>query len=240
MGGHGTWTPFHEDVFRSYSWSANICGEKRWILVPPGQTHLFTDRLGNWVHNILDYDQRAFPRLGELKKFEVVQKPGEALFVPSGWWHQVLNVGHTISINHNWSNEFNLQRMYERLAQDLGNVKHALRDVTDMDGFDDHAQLVLRADSGIDYRGFFAFVRHMATRYMKLCAGSPPPAGNWTVDHVDSYFTSPASVRRALEKIDSVLTLLASDPDTPKISGGLATEISCLRSEIKEALLVTH
>ena len=29
-------TGFHADVFRSYSWSANICGEKKWIIFPPG------------------------------------------------------------------------------------------------------------------------------------------------------------------------------------------------------------
>ena len=30
-------TPFHADVFRSFSWSANVCGAKRWILLPPGE-----------------------------------------------------------------------------------------------------------------------------------------------------------------------------------------------------------
>ena len=37
MGPKGTWTPFHADVFRSFSWSANICGRKRWIFFPPGE-----------------------------------------------------------------------------------------------------------------------------------------------------------------------------------------------------------
>ena len=31
-----TRTPFHSDVLRSHSWSANICGSKRWIFFPPG------------------------------------------------------------------------------------------------------------------------------------------------------------------------------------------------------------
>jgi hypothetical protein len=30
------------------------------------------------------------------------QAVGEALFVPSSWWHQVLNLEPTLSINHNW------------------------------------------------------------------------------------------------------------------------------------------
>lgn len=36
MGPTGSWTPFHADVLHSYSWSANICGRKKWIFFPPG------------------------------------------------------------------------------------------------------------------------------------------------------------------------------------------------------------
>lgn len=36
IGPRGTWTPLHADVYCSYSWSANVCGRKRWILFKPG------------------------------------------------------------------------------------------------------------------------------------------------------------------------------------------------------------
>ena len=51
MGGRGTWTPLHYDVFRSYSWSSNIVGAKMWILFPSGDE--------KWLKNIrgeLTYD----------------------------------------------------------------------------------------------------------------------------------------------------------------------------------------
>jgi len=35
VGPKGSWTPLHADVVRSYSWSANVCGRKRWRLLPP-------------------------------------------------------------------------------------------------------------------------------------------------------------------------------------------------------------
>ena len=41
-----TWTPFHADVLRSYSWSTNVVGRKRWKLLPPEYTHLLYDRFG--------------------------------------------------------------------------------------------------------------------------------------------------------------------------------------------------
>ncbi len=42
----GTWTPLHADVLRSYSWSVNVAGSKRWLLLPPRHTHLLFDRFG--------------------------------------------------------------------------------------------------------------------------------------------------------------------------------------------------
>ena len=45
-GVQGTWTPLHADVLRSYSWSTNVAGRKRWLLLPPCHTHLLYDRFG--------------------------------------------------------------------------------------------------------------------------------------------------------------------------------------------------
>ena len=42
----GTWTPLHADVLRSYSWSVNVAGAKRWLLLPPSYTHLLFDTSG--------------------------------------------------------------------------------------------------------------------------------------------------------------------------------------------------
>ncbi|KAJ2723980.1 hypothetical protein GGI07_002267 [Coemansia sp. Benny D115] len=235
MGGNGTWTPFHEDVFRSYSWSANICGRKRWILVPPGQNHLFTDSLGNWVYNLLDYDAAKFPRLTELKTLEIIQYPGETVFVPAGWWHQVSNIGDTISINHNWSNEFGLRFMYERLRGDLANVKYALRDVADMEGFHEHAQLVLKADSGTDYPSFVRFVRVIAQIYIDF-RQNKRSAGAKLLADFDDVFCSPEGTRRALQRILDVAHRLLDDPDTKHIDG-LHKDIKELKEMAESALV---
>ncbi|PIA17280.1 Clavaminate synthase-like protein [Coemansia reversa NRRL 1564] len=228
MGGDGTWTPFHEDVFRSYSWSANICGEKRWTLVPPGQNSLFTDSLGGWVHNLDDYDEQRFPQLRFLKRLEFVQRAGETVFVPSGWWHQVRNVGDTISINHNWANEFNLHFLYARLASDMAAVRHALRDVADMDGFEEQVQLVLRADSGTDYRNFIRFLKYIAGLYMRKIG---EPEGCPELLQFDPYFRTAFSVRRALERIDSVLGILERDEAVLKLND-IESDVAKLRLQI--------
>lgn len=89
-------TPFHADVLRSFSWSANVCGKKRWILVPAGQEKHLQDHLGN-----LPYDVTSCGKTDNRKSYtpmEVVQSVGEVIFVPSGWHHQVFNMVRTMTL----------------------------------------------------------------------------------------------------------------------------------------------
>nr|KAF6348892.1 jumonji domain containing 4 [Myotis myotis] len=89
------WSPFHADIFRSFSWSVNICGRKKWFFFPPGQEEALRD-----CHGGLPYDVTAPEFLDSHLHpvLEVTQEAGEMVFVPSGWHHQVHNlVGRTLS-----------------------------------------------------------------------------------------------------------------------------------------------
>jgi hypothetical protein len=90
----GSWTPLHADVFRSYSWSANVCGKKRWLFLPPPQSHLVYDRyMKNCVYDIFEeVNETKFPGFKKTTWLECIQEPGEIIFVPSGWHHQVYNL----------------------------------------------------------------------------------------------------------------------------------------------------
>ncbi len=94
LGGRDTWTALHHDVLCSYSWSANVGGTKRWILFPPSVTTALLD--GPTGEPPADaracaaVESRGWRRVGEarLRGVEVVQRAGEVIFVPSGWYHQ--------------------------------------------------------------------------------------------------------------------------------------------------------
>ncbi|XP_030334644.1 2-oxoglutarate and iron-dependent oxygenase JMJD4 isoform X3 [Strigops habroptila] len=96
MGPKGSWTPFHADVFRSYSWSANICGRKKWLLYPAGQEEYLKDRYGNLPFDVTApglQDRSVYPHYNQSQPpVEIVQEAGEIVFIPSGWHHQVYNL----------------------------------------------------------------------------------------------------------------------------------------------------
>ncbi|CAF2104237.1 unnamed protein product [Rotaria magnacalcarata] len=138
MGGDGTNTPLHMDVLGTYSWSANVCGRKRWRFSKP--------------HSI-----------------EFIQEPGDILFVPSEWYHDVTNIGFTISINHNWFNAFNILRIWKHLCATLEDIEHRIEDCRSVmsDTWHVHCQLILQANEGLNFASLYKLLYIVAQRRMK-------------------------------------------------------------------------
>jgi len=169
MGPRGSWTPFHADVLHSYSWSANICGRKKWIFYPPGSEDYLQDRHGQLIFDLSSLESSEsslFPDSSRATPITVIQEQGEIIFVPSGWHHQVFNLEDTISINHNWTNGCGAHLCWEFLKSRLKAVQKEISDCRDMDGWHEHCQLILKSDSGIDYAGFFSFMANIAQHRM--------------------------------------------------------------------------
>ncbi|DAZ96922.1 TPA: hypothetical protein N0F65_012025 [Lagenidium giganteum] len=139
------------------SWSVNVCGRKRWLFVHPDDEDKLKDRFGRYVVPDLtakDIDHERFPHVHEVDIMEVIQDAGEAIFVPSGWYHQVENLEDTISINHNWFNGFCIRKIWQFLRRELAAVEKELDDLRDIGmtptEFADQCQLVMRANTGMN------------------------------------------------------------------------------------------
>ncbi|KAI6687816.1 hypothetical protein NL676_024644 [Syzygium grande] len=109
---------WHVDPALTSAWNTLLCGRKRWALYPPGKVPL-----GVTVHvNEDDGDVNVqgpsslqwwldfYPLLAdEDKPIECTQLPGETIFVPSGWWHCVLNLETTVAVTQNFVNSKNFE-----------------------------------------------------------------------------------------------------------------------------------
>jgi hypothetical protein len=132
LGPAGSATPLHADVLHSASWSANVAGVKHWLLFPPAQTALLTDARGGLPVDAAAEratPSGAFPRIAHATPLALTQRPGEALFVPCGWHHQVRNVTHALSINHNWCHPAALHWLCAFVRADAGAAAAAISDL---------------------------------------------------------------------------------------------------------------
>jgi hypothetical protein len=138
LGGAGTFTSLHHDVFRSNSWSASISGRKRWIIYHPLEEPNLKDSFeqfaptGQW--GSMTQSQRAsWPRVEAVKSYvDLVQQPGDIIFIPSGYYHEVYNLDECLSINHNWFNIYQLKQVSQFMRKEWYQTKQAIIDLVDM------------------------------------------------------------------------------------------------------------
>eukprot|EP01048_Picozoa_sp_COSAG05_P004489 COSAG05_NODE_243_length_13035_cov_115.270022_8_plen_376_part_00 len=91
-GGDPGGIPFH----RHYSaWFLLLHGRKQWYLYPPSSTPpntSTTSKDGNAVSGPSEWVDRVLPRLPLAKHpQEVLQQPGQVVYIPEGWWHATQN-----------------------------------------------------------------------------------------------------------------------------------------------------
>jgi hypothetical protein len=97
FGPAGTISPIHHDTMMLFH--AQVVGRKRWRLISP----LETPRMYNHtrVYSEIDVDApdlNRFPKFGQIGKvLDVVVEPGETLFLPLAWWHEVTALDVSIS-----------------------------------------------------------------------------------------------------------------------------------------------
>lgn len=190
-------TPLHADVYSSYSWSVNVVGRKKWILFPPGEEEKLKDSLGNLP---LLFDSTT---CSEVIFFEIIQEKGDAIFVPSGWYHQVTNLEDTISINHNWVNACNIDIVWKGLVTTLLSVEQEISEFIDTPEFPMQCQLILKSLFGMDFSSFSNFLCYMGNkRLLQLQIGYG--------SGLDKYSLGINQIKFDLENILSVMNLVTT------------------------------
>lgn len=98
FGPKGAFTPLHHDLTNNML--VQIYGRKKLTLIPAFQVqHLYNDI---HVYSETDFplvDQTRFPKMSNVTPIEVLLHPGDALFIPIGWWHCVESLDVSISVS---------------------------------------------------------------------------------------------------------------------------------------------
>ena len=114
IGGARSGSNIHVDPLGTSAWNALVTGHKRWALFPPDSVPKSVlkpssvDSAVRWFDKVWPETQSAgWKEKGYPAPVEVWQGPGEVVFVPSGWWHVVVNLDFTVAVTHNFCSSAN-------------------------------------------------------------------------------------------------------------------------------------
>ncbi|KAL9181725.1 hypothetical protein ACHAXT_012068 [Thalassiosira profunda] len=127
IGPERSGTGMHVDPLMTNAWVTILQGKKRWLLFPPDTPH---ESIGMhddepqipssiWFRDY--YDKVTLPTWPKrYRPVEVLQCPGETVYVPAGWPHLVLNLALTVAVTHNYASEHGpfFERLCAEVAQD--------------------------------------------------------------------------------------------------------------------------
>jgi hypothetical protein len=98
VGPAGTKTPLHHDTVMLFH--TQIVGRKRWRFVSPlSGPSLYNDFDVYSPVNFESLDLQRFPDAAKVRVLDVVVEPGETIFLPLAWWHQVTSLDQCISLS---------------------------------------------------------------------------------------------------------------------------------------------
>jgi hypothetical protein len=101
VSGRGARTRLHRDPFGSDAILCQFYGSKSVAFYPPEEASKLQDERG--CVDPEAPDTRRFPRFADASlQYEDTLRPGEVLFVPGGWFHEVKSISDSISVTWNF------------------------------------------------------------------------------------------------------------------------------------------
>ncbi len=106
FGEAGNATPLHHDM--AHNFLVQIYGKKRIRLFSPEDTKYLYRQTSqakyhlSQIHDIDTLNKKKYPLFKNAVAYEGILHPGETLFIPCGWWHDVRSIDHAISVNFWW------------------------------------------------------------------------------------------------------------------------------------------
>jgi len=119
LGPERSGTTMHLDPLNTNAWNTVISGRKIWILFPPStpediakgtqfmsnpRKHHESEAIGWYFHVYPKLRKWCMDNGNKYGLIEIIQYPGETIFVPGSWWHFVLNLDDCLAVTMNYCN----------------------------------------------------------------------------------------------------------------------------------------
>lgn len=120
---------FHKDPNATSAWNATIMGRKKWMMLPPETCPpgVYPSSDGSEVitpHSLMEWFINFYPSFSAYPdRKEFISRPGDLVFVPSGWWHSVINIDDiNVAITQNYVSDRNVDRVLNFLNHQPQNI----------------------------------------------------------------------------------------------------------------------
>ncbi|HLP35080.1 MAG TPA: cupin-like domain-containing protein [Amoebophilaceae bacterium] len=105
IGPQGTKSKLHYDS--DHNLFAQLYGKKLVTLINPDQSEKCYPINRTWYDgysniDVLNPDLETYPLFNDVVLFQTVLKPGDVLYIPQGWWHDIRSLTPSISVNFWW------------------------------------------------------------------------------------------------------------------------------------------
>jgi hypothetical protein len=82
---------------------SQVVGTKEVVLVPPdAESFAVLTEIGDSAGHLYDIDVARFPRIRNVRAYRAVVRPGDALYLPTFWWHAVESIPEEFGITVPW------------------------------------------------------------------------------------------------------------------------------------------
>ena len=108
IGSPRSGTGLHIDPLGTHAWVTLIEGAKRWVLFPYGTDKSIIGMQDPQIPSAIWFSSDWYQKSLDLVPgaIEILQYPGETVYVPAGWPHLVLNLEFSTAITHNYATEY--------------------------------------------------------------------------------------------------------------------------------------
>ena len=114
----GTFTSLHVDSLGTQNWMVLLEGRKRWAAYAPDDADAVFDATRRDFYDPRRDPPERFPRLPSLTRYEAEVGPGELVFMPAGWPHEVTTLQRSVGIGGSVINEHQIEQTVRSWRRD--------------------------------------------------------------------------------------------------------------------------